>query len=550
MRNNQEKVFQIAGCSKSVLLLLTVMGIVYGVWVWLTPPTMLDDILYRCVWEPDETAPRQALHTMNDVLRSQWIHYFTHLGRLVPHLVAQLLYCFTSDSVIKVLDTVVFVLLLYFSCHYIEGRRKTAFSLLMFWFLITIVTFGSGSALLWQMGAFNYPWTELPVVVLLCYLRHIKDREITLRHLALAPLALLAGWTHESLTLPIAISMALYVAINRKNILKSPLLPYFVFFTIGTLLNTFSPATLQRVNEYHISLSTRLFYGVSTMVFTVKVFWLLVIALFVAWRKRKDVVRAELKARFYIYFAMFLAYGIVMTSGATVTRTGYHAEFLASLLLVSLLHRFSMPKLKRSFAIVVVVVSVALMPFSLELMAKNHANAKYIEKQVMEQKASLVRVPNLDFHDDVIHRWAYRQFITEPVIFGSQKVFNPNYDQVLSLHAVLGRNDVVFFPKEFADSIDRSADAYKSLGVNKDSTQYIWQVAKDADVSRGVDLLLHHAEPSDRPLYNSFFFHEGDTFHIEPQETYEMSLRSRRFLMITPPPKHVMRRVKAVQPAR
>ena len=511
MRNNQEKVFQIAGCSKSVLLLLAVMGVLYGIWVWLTPPTMLDDILYRCVWEPDETAPRQALHTMNDVLRSQWIHYFTHLGRLVPHLVAQLLYCFTSDSVIKVLDTVVFVLLLYFSCHYIEGRRKTAFSLLMFWFLITIVTFGSGSALLWQMGAFNYPWTELPVVVLLCYLRHIKDREITMRHLALAPLALLAGWTHESLTLPIAISMALYVAVNRKNILKSALLPYFVFFTIGTLLNTFSPATLQRVNEYHISLSTRLFY---------------------------------------IYFAMFLAYGIVMTSGATVTRTGYHAEFLASLLLVSLLHRFSMPKLKRSFAIVVVVVSVALMPFSLELMAKNHANAKYIEKQVMEQKASLVRVPSLDFHDDVIHRWAYRQFITEPVIFGSQKVFNPNYDQVLSLHAVLGRNDVVFFPKEFADSIDRSADAYKSLGVNKDSTQYIWQVAKDADVSRGVDLLLHHAERSDRPLYNSFFFHEGDTFHIEPQETYEMSLRSRRFLMITPPPKHVMRRVKAVQPAR
>ncbi len=209
-----------------------------------------------------------------------------------------------------------------------------------------------------------------------------------------------------------------------------------------------------------------------------------------------------------------------------------------------------MPKLKRSFAIVVVGISVALMPFSLELMAKNHANAKYIEKQVMEQKASLVRVPSLDFHDDVIHRWAYRQFITEPVIFGSQKVFNPNYDQVLSLHAVLGRNDVVFFPKDFADSIDRSADAYKSLGVNKDSTQYIWQVAKDADVSRGVDLLLHHAERSDRPLYNSFFFHEGDTFHIEPQETYEMSLRSRRFLMITPPPKHVMRRVKAVQPAR
>ncbi|MBQ2060178.1 MAG: hypothetical protein II491_02785, partial [Prevotella sp.] len=159
MRNNQEKVFQIAGCSKSVLLLLAVMGVLYGIWVWLTPPTMLDDILYRCVWEPDETAPRQALHTMNDVLRSQWIHYFTHLGRLVPHLVAQLLYCFTSDSVIKALDTVVFVLLLYFSCHYIDGRHKTAFSLLMFWFLITIVTFGSGSALLWQMGAFNYPWT-------------------------------------------------------------------------------------------------------------------------------------------------------------------------------------------------------------------------------------------------------------------------------------------------------------------------------------------------------------------------------------------------------
>lgn len=347
MRNNQEKVFQIAGCSKSVLLLLAVMGVLYGIWVWLTPPTMLDDILYRCVWEPDETAPRQALHTMNDVLRSQWIHYFTHLGRLVPHLVAQLLYCFTSDSVIKVLDTVVFVLLLYFSCHYIEGRRKTAFSLLMFWFLITIVTFGSGSALLWQMGAFNYPWVELAVVAFLCYLRHIDGDKLSWKHCILAPLALLAGWTHESLTLPVTLAMALYVVVHRRTVFRSAMFPYMVFFALGSLLNTFSPSTLHRVDEGNISLFTRLFYGVSTMVFTVKVFWVLVVLLIIGWRKQKDVVLAELRSQFYLYVAMLLAFGIVMTCGSTVNRTSFHAEFLASLLTVSMVRRFDMPCLKR-----------------------------------------------------------------------------------------------------------------------------------------------------------------------------------------------------------
>lgn len=547
MRNNQEKVFQIAGCSKSVLLLLAVMGVLYGIWVWLTPPTLMDDILYRCIWEPDEDAERFVLKSLSDVIHSQWIHFQTCNGRLVPHLVAQLLYCFTSDSVIKALDTVVFVMLMVFCLHLVEPKRKTVFSLFMLWFLIVFVIFASGSALLWQMGAFNYPWVELAVVAFLCYLRHIDGDKLSWKHCILAPLALLAGWTHESLTLPVTLAMALYVVVHRRTVFRSAMFPYMVFFALGSLLNTFSPSTLHRVDEGNISLFTRLFYGVSTMVFTVKVFWVLVVLLIIGWRKQKDVVLAELRSQFYLYVAMLLAFGIVMTCGSTVNRTSFHAEFLASLLTVSMVRRFDMPCLKRGLFVFWGVIVVALMPFIISIMWQNHSNALYIEEQIDSGKLLMIRVPHLNCKGDALSRWVYSRFITEPVCFGPQHTFDTNFETVKSLRAVKGCRPIYFLPKEVADSIDRSPLAFRTMGCNNDSTLFVWQT--DAPTPRGVDFLLRHAERSGRPIYNMFFFHEGDTYHVEAERTFALTINGHRYVLIEAPQKHVRLRIKGVRPA-
>lgn len=547
MRNNLISLLRRAGYGKKVLLLLAVMGVAYGVWVWLTPPTLIDDILYRCIWEPDEAAERFALKGFSDVIHSQWIHFHAYNGRLVPHFVAQMLYCFTSDGVIKALDTVVFVLLLMVSIHLVEPRRKTVFSLFMLWFLVVFVIFASGSALLWQMGAFNYPWVELAVVAFLCYLRHIDGDKLSWKHCILAPLALLAGWTHESLTLPVTLAMALYVVVHRSTVFRSAMLPYMVFFALGSLLNTFSPSTLHRVDEDSISLFTRLFYGVSTMVFTVKVFWVLVVLLIIGWRKQKDAVRAELRSRFYLYVAMLLAFGIVLTCGSTVNRTSFHAEFLASLLTVSMVRRFDMPCLKRWLFVVGGGIVVALMPFIISIMWQNHSNALYMEEQIDSGKSLMIRVPHLDCKGDALSRWVYSRFITEPVGFGTQHTFDTNFDTVKSLRAVKGCRPIYFLPKEVADSIDRSPLAFRTMGSNNDSTLFVWQT--DAPTPRGVDFLLRHAERSDRPLYNYFFFHESDTYHVEAERTFSLTINGRRYVLIEVPPKHVRQRIRGVRPA-
>lgn len=547
MKNNLINFLQRAGYGKKVLLLLAVMGVVYGVWVWLTPPTLMDDILYRCIWEPNEDAERFALKSFSDVIHSQWIHFQTCNGRLVPHFVAQMLYCFTSDGVIKVLDTVVFVLLLMASCHLVEPRRKTVFSLFLLWFLVVFVIFASGSALLWQMGAFNYPWVELAVVVFLCYLRHIEGEKISWKHCFLAPLSLLAGWTHESLTLPVTLAMALYVVVHRKTVFRSAMLPYMIFFALGSLLNTFSTSTLHRVDEDSISLFTRLFYGVSTMVFTVKVFWVLVVLLIIGWRKHKDVVRDELRSQFYLYVALLLAFGIVLTCGSTVSRTSFHAEFLATLLTLSLVRRFEWPRLKRYALGIGAVVAVALMPFIISIMWQNHRNAQYMEEQIDSGKSMMIRVPHLDCKGNVLSRWVYSRFITEPVGFGTQHTFDTNFDTVKSLKALKGCGPIYFLPKEVADSIDRSPLAYRTMGSNNDSTLFVWQT--DAPTPKGVDFQLRHAERSDSPLYSYFFFHEGDTYHVEAERTFSLMMNGHRYLLIEVPLKHVRQRIKGVRPA-
>ena len=49
----------------------------------LDAPTLSDDIIYRFVWQENESSTPQQIKNISDLIHSQWIHYNVTNGRWV-----------------------------------------------------------------------------------------------------------------------------------------------------------------------------------------------------------------------------------------------------------------------------------------------------------------------------------------------------------------------------------------------------------------------------------------------------------------------------------
>ena len=119
----------------------------------------------------------------------------------------------------------------------------------------------------------------------------------------------------------------------------SAALPAVLCFMAGTALSAFSPGTLGRAGANTAPLLDRMLLGIFNYLVFVRISWLLLVAVVVAWFCRRDVLKEEIRRNYVLYFAMLMSLGIVLVCGQTEARVCFHADFIALLLLVSLLVR-------------------------------------------------------------------------------------------------------------------------------------------------------------------------------------------------------------------
>ena len=89
--------------------------------------------------------------------------------------------------------------------------------LLLSTFLIFVLIPGFQDAFLWFVGSFNYLWTALAVLLFIMYFYRVERQAVGWKSFAVCPLAMLAGWTHEGLTLPLSIGFVLWMTVNAPD---------------------------------------------------------------------------------------------------------------------------------------------------------------------------------------------------------------------------------------------------------------------------------------------------------------------------------------------
>ena len=158
-------------------------------------PYMSDDYSYG------RTA--RELHSVGDLLKSEYEQYMNWTGRSVNHLILKTF--LTMDKwVFNLCNSIVFVVLTLFIYYNIEGKGRfnTPIYILINLFL-WIFSVEFGETILWETGACNYLWGTTNIIGFVTLFKFACNREEKIKHPVLWGILLfftgvIGGWCNEN----------------------------------------------------------------------------------------------------------------------------------------------------------------------------------------------------------------------------------------------------------------------------------------------------------------------------------------------------------------
>lgn len=521
-----------------VVAFLAVLAVVMWFFCHITPPTLADDVLYRCVWvdeASDAATRRMPIETFDDIVESQKVHYLTNNGRLVVHSVAQTVLAFVGEDVADVVNALMFCLLVWlcaaFATDTFAVRRRYGgsggggsgdmfFAVVVCAFLFFVVIPGFRDAFLWALGCFNYLWTAVAVMFFLIYFYRARERRFAASNLWMCLPALLVGWTHEGLTLPLSFGFAVWLLAERRRAVGSAAFPAVLCFFVGTALCVFSPGTMGRAGASEVTLATRVFLGVYNMVAFVRVLWVLLAVMAVAWWRDRRLLLNCLRRDYVLYAAAVPAYGIVMAVAQTEARVCFHAELLSTILLLNVIVRVRLVRIRRLVVAcacaVMAAVTVALVPFAL-------CNKRNHDRQMEQQTApdvDVVRVDQLPRTGSKVFDSFVDKYILPSVVFGIYSCyqgFDADDCNLRCAAALYGKRRVMYLPREIAEKISDNAIALPADVTERNGSVRIPLSATVSD-RRGDIAVVRLADP--RPVRELLF-------RLKPENAADLTLRQR-----------------------
>ena len=559
--------------TRSYWLFLAVTGLAM---LWLNlldVPTLSDDIIYRFMWNTDQTAPVQDIGGVGDLLHSQWNHYLSTNGRMPVHLLAQAFLVFCPAWVLQTLNALLFVLLVHLCVRWVTtptgaqaGTRHQLCTAVSVTFLLFVVFQGIRTAFFWSLGAFNYLWVLVAVMLLMLYIRDNANRPLTgWRLVLLSLLALLAGWSHEALSLPLSVALATWLLTSRishfssrtstlhlppstLSPLTSHLSSLIICFMLGTALCLLSPGIWHRSTE-GVTLQGRLLSGAINCVSNIRVLWLLVLTLAVLWWKRRTVVRQHLLAHAYGYVALVVAFGIVVLCGTNLERVAFYVDFIAMLLWLQLLHGLVTDVWsRRVVAVGCVLLVLAFIPACI-VRQENRDSWLQAEQQMEEPGRELIAVRQPLKGENVVMDYFRNHYANSSFEFGFYCVymaFDANDINSRCAARMFGKDRMLFLPEDVVSRIQTDTAAYRHYELDRSGNLFVWRLDHDRPVHT-VRFVLNDEDPSQLNFLQRLLVYDGDSYELDDFHHEVVHVCGRPYLVFTRPTTNIARRIRDVE---
>lgn len=532
---------------KAYYLFLTVAGAAMLCLGLLDVPTLNDDMLYRFQWTRDPSAPVETIDGVADLLRSQWNHYQLVNGRFVPHLLAQAFLVFAPWWLLPSADALLFVLLVHLCVRRVapDGRQQLFVAVAVV-FLLFIVFSGFRSAMLWGLGTFNYLWVLVAVMMVLTC---VERSDLPRRWLpALCPLLLLAGWTHEALSVPVSAAFALCLFVRRRQLRHSPVPLLMLSFMVGAALCLTSPGIWNRSTEGG-TMQARLMSAAINCVSNVRVLWLLLLTLAVMWLRHRPVVVHHLRSHAYSYVALAVAFAIVLACGTNLERVGFYTDFIAMLLWLSLLHGHVRQAWARRLSAAGCLLMLPVFVWACALRQENRRYWLYAEQQMTEPGRELIAVRMAPKGESWLTDALREHYVNTSIDFGfycCYMAFDASDSNIRCAARLYGKQRLTFLPEGVLQRIATDTAAYSNCELDSSAKLFVWRLPDDRPVSQ-VLLLLSPEDVSQLDPLRRLLAYKGDSYDIDDFHRETVNVAGRPYLVFTRPTTNIFRRIRAVE---
>lgn len=508
-------------------------------------PTMNDDMNYHFMFKMDMNDCVTAIKSVSDLLQSQWAHYFTVNGRMPVHLLAQTMLVFVPAWVYQLLNALLFVFLIYICVKWLEcSQNSRLFGAVTILFLLLFVVKDVKTTFLWSLGAFNYLWVLVTTMCFLLWLRHVEKLPFHKHYIYFSPIAIIIGWSHEGLSLPLSIAFTYYLWQNRKGLLNNNLTFFLLFYIIGSLMIIISPAVWMRASE-GITMKSRLISGCINILFNVRIGWLLLISLLVVWKSKPDFLRYTIINHRYVYVAWIAAMGIVLICGTNIDRVPFYADFIAMLLLLNiwipLIQERWQKRLKMVFCGIMILCFVPVMM----IRKGNYERWQSIEKQLNDSRRELISVPVEKKSNLLSVEYLKQRFVLSSVDFGFYSVymaFDKNDLNMRCAASYYNKSEVVFLPEDVVRRILTDSTAYKHYATDSEQRLYIWQLPDSRPVKH-IIFVLNKENLATLWPHQRLLAYNGDTYELDDFHYEVIEIANRHYLVFTRPTTNIVRRL-------
>ena len=453
-------------------LVMLAAGAAMGLLNHLTPPCS-DDYFYRLFYVGpgfrfDLSHP---IADFGDVAASQYNHWFGCSGRTVVHTLVQLFAGLWGMTAFHVANAVVFVLFGYVLTRF--SSRVTPLGLSFSYALVVLLFPSFCLTMLWMTGSINYLWSSLFVVVFLLWYERLSERPLQPVHLLGFLPGVLAGWTHEGIVFPLALSLLACAVATRKTLRRRASLPLLTGFIIGAAMCCASPGIVGRALGPSIAtLLYRMVVG-CLVCLKLKAFYALVALLLWTRFLQKEGWRARITA-FYrdnriLCHALVLSFGVVFLSGNNSARTAIGVELFSLLLLCRLVALRPTPPLMKRAKAAVCVLGALLWGYTVWCSVPNYREYKRLTVRIETGTSDVVPFKEVAIPDWMEGR-VCRPLYSDKTVHYDWFFYYYTWKEVVS--AACGRS-VLVIPDIIYDDIRAGSERLGDIARQRDYPFYV-----------------------------------------------------------------------------
>lgn len=288
----------------------------------------------------------QPIESFGDVWESQKNHYLEDNGRLPVHVIVQCFCGIFGKKAFDIVNCAMFAILIVLLaqltmsgstdlriCGIMERLGWSAFV------PITVAMLLLSEPKVWYNGvahSVNYLWSTVACLgAITLSNKNYKDWS-TIIKIFLLPLYVLAGWSHECLSLGVAAGFLYKLCADRHKMSKWQV-AYIVAFWIGCALLVFAPSNFARMAEETMS-GNRLMVPVKMVYHLLPCLVVLGVEAVLLWRK--SLFGQAIKGNMFWIVAAVAAMAFVIASGVATRRSVYGAEIFIIVLILKIASGF------------------------------------------------------------------------------------------------------------------------------------------------------------------------------------------------------------------